>query len=124
MSGVTVPVEVVNRALQGLGSLDLAKAWAMLKSGDVRQELVVGEEAAEFLSAFWPEAKYAEDVMRLAGFVIALRDAGVWSPGQPTDLSMSRAAGRPGGTPSMHGPVTLSPGGTLEDPYNLDGRQA
>ena len=83
----------------------------------------MGEEAAGLLSDIFPDAVYAEDAMKLLGFVIALRDAGYWKPAEPTDPSMAHAQGNTGqGTPQMHQAPVIVPGGTPENPYNYDNR--
>lgn len=121
MPKITISSDTLNRALQGIASIDLNAAWVKLRSGDIQAELQVGEEAADIISAFWPEAKYAEDVMKLIGFIIALRQAGVWTDAQPEDPAMQHAAGNTGqGTPAMHSEPVIVPGGTREDPYAFD----
>ena len=93
---LTISADTIERALQGLGKLDLNAAWNMLRSGDVSQELQLGAEAADVISAFWPEARYVEDALKLLIFIDALRKAGVWSPAEPTDPAMMHAEGRTG----------------------------
>lgn len=119
---VTISADTIERAIQGLGKLDLGRAWNMLQSGDLGQELELGAEAADVISCFWPEAKYVEDALKLLIFIDALRKAGVWKPAEPTDPSMEHAAGPAGGTPTMHGKPEILPGGTENDPYAFDRR--
>lgn len=120
MGSLSIPISTIVTVANAALAADWSGLIAKLESGDIQQELVVGEAAADFLSQFFPEAQYAEDALKLFGFIVALKQAGVWAPAQPEDPAMQRAAGHSHYTPGK--PVVLAPGVDPNDPLGFDSR--
>lgn len=122
MAKLTISADTISRAVTQLQSIDLAKAWDMLESGDFEADLEVGAEAAGLVANFVPVAGEVEAGIKLLIFIDQLRQAGVWAPAEPTDPAMIHAEGRTGGggTPEMHASPVIAPDGSPTDPYAFD----
>ncbi len=117
----SISLDDILKAIQAAESINFPAAFAAVKSGDAGQILGVVEQVTGILAdlgvPYANDAKIAEAIL---GFVIKGYETGLIRSAQPEDPAMQRAAGNTGqGTPQMHQPPVIEPGGTVDNPYNF-----
>ncbi|MCW6508195.1 hypothetical protein [Lichenifustis flavocetrariae] len=85
----------IEGALKAMCLVDVHAALAALQAAKTKEAILTGAEAAlDLVALFFPPAIVLEDVLKLIGALIVLRDAGLVRSGQPEDPALARCAGR------------------------------
>ena len=120
----SIDIDEVLKIVQAASRIDYHDAMAALASKDPMRILGVVEQVTGILADRGvPYANDAKLVEIVLGLMIRGYQDGRIQSAEPTDPGMARAAGNTGeGTPSMHQPIKMAPGGTDTDPYGFDRR--
>ena len=86
----------IESGIEAAAGIDWAGALNAVKTANVSGMLKTGEQLADLLSPFVPQAMYAKDVLEVAGFLVDMQNAGYIRAAQPEDAVMQRAAGHEG----------------------------